>query len=301
MKSVIDIGSGSYYLSVKDNHLIFNQENEEVRKVFLNTIEAIVVHSPAITYSQNMLVELAERNIPLIICDRYHMPIAQMFYYQTNYIQKERLMLQLNATSAKKNGIWKEVIKLKIREQAKLLTAINSPFANRLNVIAKDVVTGDVANCEGLAANIYFPALFGKNFKRERQFGESINSFLNYGYIILRSAMARAIFVAGLNPSLGIFHKNVTNYFCLVDDLMEPFRIAVDSICYNNYHEFSNAETLTPIMKQKLSSVLQSNVLLHNQELILSDAMQKFVYSFISALEQTSPRIKLDFPKKVIY
>ena len=51
---------------------------------------------------------------------------------------------------------------------------------------------------------------------------------LNYGYTILRSAMARAVVASGLHPSLGLHHSNDANAMRLVDDLMEPFRPVVD-------------------------------------------------------------------------
>lgn len=55
-----------------------------------------------------------------------------------------------------------------------------------------------------------------------------LNSFLNYGYAVLRAALARAIVAAGLLPSLGLHHRNRSNAFCLADDLIEPLRPLVD-------------------------------------------------------------------------
>ncbi len=65
------------------------------------------------------------------------------------------------------------------------------------------------------------------DFRRHRE-NEDQNILLNYGYAVLRAIVARAICAAGLHPSLGIHHHNRYNAFCLADDLMEPFRPAVD-------------------------------------------------------------------------
>ena len=59
------------------------------------------------------------------------------------------------------------------------------------------------------------------------------NPLLNYGYTVLRSAVARAVVSAGLHPTLGIHHHNRNNPMCLVDDLMEPFRPMVDYVVVN--------------------------------------------------------------------
>jgi CRISPR-associated protein Cas1 len=40
--------------------------------------------------------------------------------------------------------------------------------------------------------------------------------------------VARAIVAAGLIPSIGVFHRNRGNPFCLADDLLEPYRPYVD-------------------------------------------------------------------------
>jgi CRISPR-associated protein Cas1 len=44
----------------------------------------------------------------------------------------------------------------------------------------------------------------------------------------VRAAAARAVVASGLIPSLGVFHKNRANPFCLADDLFEPYRPFVD-------------------------------------------------------------------------
>lgn len=69
----------------------------------------------------------------------------------------------------------------------------------------------------------------GKGFIRDR-FGEYPNSFLNYGYTILRAATARALTGSGLLPALGIFHRNYYDAFPLADDIMEPYRPFVDQV-----------------------------------------------------------------------
>ena len=56
---------------------------------------------------------------------------------------------------------------------------------------------------------------------------------LNYGYTILRAAVARSLMGSGLLPAFGIFHRNRYNAFPLADDIMEPYRPYVDECVYN--------------------------------------------------------------------
>jgi len=55
-----------------------------------------------------------------------------------------------------------------------------------------------------------------------------INALLNYGYSVLASDIAKYVHVFGLDPYYGFYHK--TRYFmALVYDIIEPFRVLVDS------------------------------------------------------------------------
>ena len=55
-----------------------------------------------------------------------------------------------------------------------------------------------------------------------------MNALLNYGYAVIRAAVARAVVAAGLIHSLGVHHRHRNNPFCLADDLLEPYRPYVD-------------------------------------------------------------------------
>src|SRR5690606_1870727 len=88
---------------------------------------------------------------------------------------------------------------------------------------------------------------------RDRTAGGA-NALLNYGYAVLRAATARAIVAAGLHPSLSIRHHSRGEALRLADDLMEPFRPAVDLIV-RELHADPPAE-LTPAIKARLAGVL---------------------------------------------
>ena len=104
---------------------------------------------------------------------------------------------------------------------------------------------------------MYWNCHFGNSFKRARD-GCTPNALLNYGYAILRAAVARALLGSGLLPNLGIFHKSRYNAFPLADDVMEPYRPFVDEIVYRLY---GNGTTeLNKESKSEIMRVLNSDV-----------------------------------------
>ena len=68
------------------------------------------------------------------------------------------------------------------------------------------------------------------------------NAILNYGYAILRAIIARALVGSGLLPTLGVFHRNRYNAYCLADDIMEPYRPYVDLMVCDILDEFGMPE-----------------------------------------------------------
>ena len=96
------------------------------------------------------------------------------------------------------------------------------------------------------------------DFKRERN-GVYPNLFLNYGYIILRAAVARALSGSGLLNTLGIHHHNKYNAFCLADDIMEPYRPLIDAKVLEIIDKYDEHDLITPI-KLELLNVLTHTV-----------------------------------------
>lgn len=96
-------------------------------------------------------------------------------------------------------------------------------------------------------------------FNRHRG-GEPPNNLLNYGYAILRAVVARSLVSSGLLPTLGIFHRNKYNAYCLADDIMEPYRPFVDRVVYGIVSEESDYTLLDTSLKTRLLQVPQIDV-----------------------------------------
>ena len=253
---IVEISSDNKHLCVDRGFLSIREDTQELAKIPFDMIEAVIANAHGITYSNNLLVRLAENKIPFVVCGNNHNPVAFLLPLDGNYRQGAVMDSQVAASLPLNKNLWKDVVKQKIMMQAALLDLYGKNALRLLNM-AKNVRSGDVDNLEGQAARIYWTELFGEDFKRDRN-QDGINALLNYGYTILRSATLRYIVAAGLHPTLGIHHQNYLNDARLADDLMEPFRPFVDALVYKIAQK--EDKELSVETKQLLVSVLSRNV-----------------------------------------
>jgi len=217
----------------------------------------VVIEHQEAYVSMPLLTKLAEHNVAVIFCDAKHMPKSMLLNLDSHHIQQELFRNQIDASEPLKKQLWQQIVRLKIKNQSALLQYTgreNTP----MEYYAAKVLSGDTDNREGVAAAYYWKHLFDFDFKRER-FGEFPNLFFNYGYIILRAAVARALSGSGLLTTLGIHHHNKYNAFCLADDIMEPYRPLVDAKVLEILKKYKEEELTTPI-KAELLKVLTETV-----------------------------------------
>lgn len=224
--------SNPLHLSLKNSQLviIYRENSGENTTVPIEDIGMVIIENQMVTITMPLLNELVDSGVAVIICDKKGMPQAVLQNLDSNNLQGEFLRNQMNLGESLKKQLWKQIIEVKIYNQAALLNKLNKS-GDILKPLYMNVKSGDSDNREGLASRLYWKTLFGDGFFRDRN-EDGINSLLNYGYSILRSATARALVSAGLTPALGIFHHNRANAFPLADDMMEPFRPFVDEIVY---------------------------------------------------------------------
>src|SRR5439155_16373374 len=128
---------------------------------------------------------------------------------------------------------WRQLIRAKIRGQALNLEAGSGdsrqtcPARSKLLDYARQVRSGDASNLEAQAARVYWQHWLPEEIFRRDADASGLNSLLNYGYAVVRAALARAIVAAGMQPSLGLHHSNRLNSFSLADDLIEARRPVV--------------------------------------------------------------------------
>lgn len=244
-------------LSLRNNQLVVStrQMPEVKNSVPIEDIGFVVLENQQINITLPLLNALSDNNAAVIICGDNFMPNAMLMNLDSNTTQGEVYRSQIEASEPLKKGLWKQVVEAKIRNQAALLNKLGKD-GDKLKPYYSNVKSGDSDNREGIAAKIYWNELFGDDFIRQRE-GSSPNNLLNYGYTLLRAAVARALMGSGLFPAFGIFHRNRSNAFPLADDIMEPYRPFVDEIVFDLY---ANGEReLTKEVKGDLIHLLYSD------------------------------------------
>ena len=225
---VVEISTEGQSLARLRGFLTVHRDGVEQGRIPLDDMAVLICNSTArgLTYTNDLMVQLASRGIPAVLCDSKYLPVAWLWPVDGHHVQALRMRCQLEAPQPLRKRLWQALVRAKIAQQQNVLELLEAPSI-RLAGLARSVRSGDPDNIEAQAARRYWPLIFGPDFRRER-FGGFPNPFLNYGYTIIRSAVARATVASGLHPSIGIHHRNRSNPFCLVDDLMEPFRPLVD-------------------------------------------------------------------------
>lgn len=246
--------STPFCLSLRNNQMIIHtKEMPEMQKsVPIEDIGFVILEHQQTNITLPLLNALSDNNVAVIFCGNDFMPNAMLMNLDSNKTQGESYRAQIEASDPLKKGLWKQIVEAKIRNQAALLNKLGKD-GDKLKPYYMNVKSGDSDNREGIAAKIYWNELFGANFIRSRE-GVEPNNMLNYGYTLLRAAVARSLMGSGLFPAFGIFHRNRYNAFPLADDIMEPYRPYVDEIVFDLY---ANGEReLTKEVKTRLLRLL---------------------------------------------
>ena len=276
------------FLKLKDKQLSVETTVDGETKTALIPVEDIgivIIDNQQITITSGLIQALQENNVALITCDSRHMPQSMLLPLEGNSIQQERYDNQLAATEPLKKQLWQQTVIQKIKNQGASLDSLNLK-SNYLIPLHRNVKSGDTDNCEATAAVYYWQTIFKHidGFVRHRE-GPPPNNFLNYGYAILRGTMARSIVAAGLLPTLGIFHKNRYNAYCLADDLMEPYRPYVDQIVHAMVEEFGPVTDMAKEHKAILLKIPTLDVVLDGEKSPLMLATQRTAVSLVKCYE----------------
>lgn len=297
------------YLSMKNRQMVIRlpevEKNETLTKSFkessvvsrpIEDIGVVVLDHKQITITHGLLTALLENNVAVVHCNDTHHPVGMMLNLDGHTLQTQRFRNQIEASEPLKKQLWQQTVAAKIANQSALLKRLNKDVKT-LDFMVRDVKSGDPDNYEARAAAHYWGVIFSEfvpEFRRERE-GVYPNSLLNYGYAILRAAVARALVGSGLLPTLGIFHRNQYNAYCLADDIMEPYRPFVDWAVYNHLKERGVIEEIDQTAKQTMLAVLSRDTQFDKDRSPLMVGLTKTTASLAACFEGT--RRKINYPK----
>lgn len=292
---VLDFSQGRAHLHSRYRQLIIDRPDLPEVSVPMEETAVVVLGGREVTCSQSALDGLMQAGAAVIVCDAAHMPSGMMLPLSANFEQTRRMIAQVTASLPTKKNIWKQIVVAKVLAQASVLALRFGDDAG-LAALARTVRSGDPMNIEAQAAQRYWPRLFGDiEFLRRREKPDQ-NRLLNYGYAVLRAAVARAVCAAGLHPSLGVHHHARNNPFCLADDLMEPYRPLVDDAVAEHVGQYGPDAAVDKAAKESLVGVLHARIA-HEGD----GGGERSVFEWIARSASSLSRVMLDEDKTVFF
>ncbi len=292
IKRTVEISGYKTYFHMAHGQLVVEREGSRVGQVPIEDIGLLVVDNPTASYSHLCVVRLLENGAAVILCGEDHLPAGLLTPIEGNSLQAERLRIQIEAPLPTRKRLWQQIVQAKIRHQADI--AETTETKTRLMQLRDSVKSGDPRNVEAQAARVHWAAWLGADsgFRRERD-GPPPNSLLNYGYMVLRAAVARAVVGSGLHPSLGLQHHNRYNAYSLADDLLEPFRPLVDLAVRDLWR--NGKREIDKEAKQALLTLLTHTCETDGQTGPLLVALEFMSASLLKCLAGTEKNLKIPY------
>jgi CRISPR-associated protein Cas1 len=209
LERIVEVAEEGRHLSKERGFLLVSSGRQEVGRVPLDDLGAVMATAKGTTVSVALLSALAERGVPFVVPGANFAPAGLLWPVAGRHAQQRRMEAQLERTRPMEKRLWAQVVAAKVRRQGWALAKAREP-AGAFVRLARQVRSGDPDNIEAQAARRYWPRMMGAEFRRDAE-APGANALLNYGYAILRAATARAIAAAGLHPGLGIHHRHPHN------------------------------------------------------------------------------------------
>jgi len=254
-------------------------------------IAIIVLNHREISLTHPVLSACGEYGISLFATGDTHHPNGVFLPYLQHSRATRWLRKQLAITRPLAKQTWAAIVRQKVANQGFSLDLAGAEGVMQMTSFARQVRSGDSTMMESQAAAFYFSKLFGSHFGRSQLIWP--NAALNYGYAILRGAIARGLVAHGFFPSIGLHHSSEQNAFNLADDMIEPFRPVID--LHVAVHRNEDQRDLIPADKAALVSLLNVDVEMPRGKMSVLSAIEQSIESLARVLDRGSEKL-LELP-----
>lgn len=248
----------TYGLSLnRDNEGFVISSSEGKQRIPVQGITGIQVFRGVQVTSDAIMLAI-ENEIEILFVDKSGSPMGRVWSPRYGSISSIRKG-QLNFVYAHDAVDWiKEVISRKIENQQALMLLFEpggipgdatAKSIHRLEVYRTKIaaldgeIVHDIAatlrGWEGQASRIYFdtinaflPEVYRFESRSQHPALDVVNALLNYGYGVLYGRIEGAMIKAGIDPYIGVLHRDNYNRPVLVYDVIELYRIWVDYVVY---------------------------------------------------------------------
>jgi CRISP-associated protein Cas1 len=223
--------------------LVIERGDAAPRRVPLHGISHAVFFGPA-RVTVPLLLSLAEAGVSSFFCHRSGELRAvftphgaadwPLWMAQARYAADEPFRLRFA----------REIVAAKLHNQATLATRFAWRGCDRLSEDLRDLEQRTanpesleaLLGLEGRGAALYFGTL-ADSVAEEWDFGgrkrhpapDPVNALLSFGYTLLHHHLASALVAAGLNPRIGLFHRERGTHCALASDLQEELRWLIEA------------------------------------------------------------------------
>ncbi len=275
-------------LCIRQSQLLVGQDDGEVT-IALEDVAWLIIDDQRTSLTAGVLSTCAEQGIAVLTSDKRHMPGSLALPHNTHHRTAAVVNLQLSASAPLKKRLWQAIVRAKIANQARALELLERSDRPPLQLMAERVGSGDPDNIEAQAARAYWACLFDQ-FSRGNE-SDTRNAALNYGYAVLRGAVARALTASGFIPALGLHHASITNAFNLADDLIEPFRPVADIAVASSWQDRMADDELSKEERQALAALPLKEVAISERSMSVLHACEETAQSLVRALEKADANL----------
>jgi CRISPR-associated protein Cas1 len=292
---VLDFSIGQAHLALRNSQILVRRDGMDDFTTPVEEAAVVVLASRQITCTLPVLDALMGSGAVVIVCDDAMRPSGMMLPLAGHFQQTRRMLAQAAAKRPVRKRLWSQIVAAKVTAQGAMLM-VHRGTDGGLLALARTVRSGDPMNIEAQAAQRYWPMLFDDPMFLRRRSAPDQNRLLNYGYAVLRAAVARAVVAAGLHPSLGIHHHGRENPFCLADDLMEPYRPLIDDAVVELAGIWGPDGPLDGPAKERLVGALHARLEHQGENRTAFDWIGRSAASLARILCGEAPEERLFFP-----
>jgi CRISP-associated protein Cas1 len=272
-------------LNTADGQIVVSQDDGEAR-LPLEDVAYLILDAPHATLTSTLLSACMENGVVVVTTDARHTPNGMLLPFHSHHRQAGVAYMQTALGEPLKKRCWQRIVIAKIDNQAEHIDRRGRGGAEALRAMCDKVGSGDPDNIEARAAREYWSRLFD-DFYRSNE-SDLRNKLLNYGYAIVRAAIARALVAYGCLPALGLHHESAANAFNLADDIVEPFRPFVDALAFEQAAGREKSSELTVADRRAMAGIPMRDCRVAGETVTLLVAAEKAAESLVQAMEGKS-------------
>ncbi|MDR3129377.1 MAG: CRISPR-associated endonuclease Cas1 [Tannerellaceae bacterium] len=242
----------------KDNETFVVLHKDGRQRIAPNDVRSILVNR-GVQISSDAILLAIEHEIEILFIEKSGNSVGRIWsarYGSVSTIRKGQV--QFTHSSDAVNWI-KDIIIHKIENQQALLWTFTASYPELTTPVEQTVgkiekyrlkikelhgeqivdIASKLRGWEGIVSRLYFeqinmflPECYRFLQRSQHPALDIVNAMLNYGYGILYGKIEGSLIRAGIDPYVGIFHRDEYNRPVLVYDIIERYRVWVDYVVF---------------------------------------------------------------------